>query len=89
MLTKIIGSLNDSLFFLNSTHLLVSCFLLGLKQNKKLSGLKIQLRFCVDEYYRELRLNDSAAEKFDSILQNVSALELILMLRHTAVGLWV
>jgi hypothetical protein len=49
--------------------------------------MMIQLSFCVDAYYRELRLNDSAAEKFDNVLQNVTALELILMLIHTAVVL--
>jgi hypothetical protein len=46
--------------------------------------MMIQLSFCVDAYYRELRINDSLAETFDSVLQNVTALELIMMLRHTA-----
>ena len=49
--------------------------------------MMIQLSFCVDAYYKELRINDYVAEKFDNVLQNVTALELILMLRHIAVGL--
>jgi hypothetical protein len=49
--------------------------------------MMIQLSFCVDAYYRELRINDSVAEMFDKVLQNVTTLELILILRHIAVGL--
>ena len=74
------------IIFFSSAHLLVYCFLLRLKQN--FSGVMIQLSFCGELSYREMRLNDSVGEKFDNVLQNVTALELILMLRHTAIGLY-
>jgi hypothetical protein len=47
----------------------------------------MQFSFCVDSYYWELRVNGSVVEKFDYLLKIFTALELIVMLKHTAVGL--